>query len=98
MKINNFVTLCIASVLFLSSCTIAKFTTVSTKNVDFKANNIMLKEQCRGAGMDITDAIDNACNSVPHGEYLMNAKITYVYYIFWGRYVAHGDVYGIAPH
>jgi len=89
------------SMLVLSGCSfqrIGNLTMVSTRNIDTSTNYVELKRNVSGTskmrkGDALQEAIDEAVNSVPGGEYLMNTVV----YVKDNRIVkVTGDVYGRA--
>ena len=91
--------------LFFASCSdkvvkIGTFNMMSTRNIDHSKEyekigdciNCDLKTaKYNGSALNLESAVDLAVNFVPHGEYLMNARI----YVINGRYVVSGDVWGL---
>lgn len=97
--------LLLIAALFLGACTdykqIGKLTMVANRNVDSKADYVLVRAYMGGSKSEIKrlkaktieDAIDNVVRATPGGEFLKNCKI----YLVDGTYYAiEGDVWGLA--
>lgn len=89
----------LAFVLLMGSCTfnrIGSLTMVSTRNMDTSANYVELARGVEGRSKmrhddALQEAIDDAINSVPGGEYMMNTIV----YVKDNRIIkVKGDVWG----
>lgn len=74
--------------IVLSSCRVADFTMLSTKNVDMKSEYVM-KQRCTAHAFTIKDAVDR-CIEKGGGTYLTNVVIYKVPF----SYKVVGDVWG----
>lgn len=94
----------IATALLIASCSlktiqIGKVNMISNRNVDSKADYVVIKNYVGGSKKELKklkaetleQAIDNVVKNVPGGEFLKNVKI----YLVSGKYYAvEGDVWG----
>lgn len=78
------------SVALISSCRLADFTVISTKNVDNKEESVQLKTNVKAKAFDLKTAIDKCIEQEQGGTYLTNVVISQGVFM----YRVKADVWG----